>query len=125
LDGSALGSKTGSVVQVPIAGEISPITLIDAEKGELKAQTCAIAWFLQLACAPARIGREKNMSAGKWRHNMCVACFRKRWPRRKIWPHQIPPDRRVWEQCCFCATKDKDGIQMKKDPRSKELRCAM
>ncbi len=65
------------------------------------------------------------MSAGKWRHSMCVKCFRKRWPHGKISPKQIPESRRLWETCCFCGTKHKDGIHLKKDPRSRELQCGV
>ena len=65
------------------------------------------------------------MAAGKWRHSMCIKCFRKRWPRRKKWPHQIREDMRVWEQCCFYGARHKDGIHMKKDPRSRELLCGV
>jgi hypothetical protein len=36
---------------------------------------------------------------------------------------QIPEKMRVWETCCFCLTKHKDGIHWKRDPRSKELKC--
>jgi hypothetical protein len=64
------------------------------------------------------------MSAGQWRHSMCIKCFRKRWPRRKIWPWQTPENLRQWEICCFCGEAHKDGIHMKKDPRSRELHCS-
>jgi len=65
------------------------------------------------------------MSAGAWRHSMCLKCFRKRWPRRKFWGWQLPEKLRSWETCCFCSKKHKDGIHMKKDPQSKELKCTI
>jgi len=65
------------------------------------------------------------MSAGKWHHSMCLKCFRKRWPKRKIWPHEIPEDMRVWQQCCFCGTRHKDGIRMRRNPRNRELWCGV
>ncbi len=65
------------------------------------------------------------MSYGKWRHSMCLDCFRKRWPRRKIWPWQVPERQREWEICCFCFEKHKSGIHMRKDPRSRELMCSV
>ena len=63
------------------------------------------------------------MSAGKWRHSMCLKCFRKRWPRRKHWGWQVPEKLRTWEICCFCLKDNKDGIHWKRDPRSTELKC--
>jgi hypothetical protein len=65
------------------------------------------------------------MSYGKWRHSMCVKCFRKRWPRRKIWGWQVPEKLREWEICCFCFIRHKSGIHMRKDPRSRELMCSV
>ncbi len=56
---------------------------------------------------------------------MCVACFRKRWPRRKIWPWQAPEKLREWEICCFCFKQHKSGIHIRKDPRSRELMCSV
>jgi len=65
------------------------------------------------------------MSYGEWRHSMCIECFRKRWPRRKIWPWQVPEKLRGWEICCFCFEKHKSGIHMRKNPRSMELMCSV
>ena len=65
------------------------------------------------------------MSYGKWTHSMCAQCFRKRWPRRKIWPWQGPEKLREWEICCFCFKKHKSGIHMRKDPRNRELMCSV
>jgi len=63
-------------------------------------------------------GKSGSMSAGKWRHSMCLKCFRKRWPRRKHWGWQVPEKLRIWEICCFCLAKHKDGIHWKRDPKS-------
>jgi hypothetical protein len=65
------------------------------------------------------------MTAGKWRHTMCLDCFRKRWPSGKHSAWQVPEKLRVREICCFCLSKPKDGIHRKKDPRSQELKCGL
>jgi hypothetical protein len=62
------------------------------------------------------------MTAGKWRHSMCLDCFRKRWPSGKHSAWQVPEKLRVREICCFCLSKHKDGIHRKKDPRSQETK---
>jgi hypothetical protein len=56
---------------------------------------------------------------------MCIACFRKRWPRRKIYVWQVPEKLRTWEICCFCFKEHKSGIHMRKDPGSRELMCSV
>jgi hypothetical protein len=65
------------------------------------------------------------MSAGKWRHSMCLDCFRKRWPHGQYSSWQVPEKQRVWEICCFCLAKHKDGIHRRKDPKSRELKCGL
>jgi hypothetical protein len=38
---------------------------------------------------------------------------------------QVAEKLRVWEVCCFCLSRHKDGIHRKKDPRSQELKCGV
>src|SRR6478672_2482396 len=89
-----------------------PITLKPPVLGEEKAQCGVTAGFVNCGDDPLECA-ENVMVAGKWRHSVCITCFRKRWPRRPISPHQVPHYRRVWEQCCFCEIKHNDGIHMR------------
>jgi len=63
------------------------------------------------------------MAAGKWRHSICLKCFRKRWPHGKYNSFRIPDPLRTWEICCFCLTKHKDGLHLKRNPKNTELKC--
>jgi hypothetical protein len=57
-------------------------------------------------------------------HSMCRECWNKRHgPRSRSVGHEIPKSLRVWETCCFCLTRHKDGLRVRKNPKSRELRC--
>jgi hypothetical protein len=65
------------------------------------------------------------MSAGRWTHSACIECYRKRIGRFYT-GHQIPnPRLRRWEVCCFCGRRHKSGIHIKRNPKNKELICAV
>jgi len=64
------------------------------------------------------------MTAGKWQHCICLKCFRKRQPHGKYESFRHPNAQlRDWEICCFCLGKHKDGLHLKMNPRSRELKC--
>jgi len=61
------------------------------------------------------------MSAGKWRpqHVREVLSEALASPQDLALADSREPP--IWEQCCFCVTKHKDGVHMKRDPRNPEL----
>jgi hypothetical protein len=56
-------------------------------------------------------------------HNMCLKCFRKRWPHGRYSSYQSAPKFRRWEVCCFCLTKNKDGLYRQRESNNRELKC--
>ena len=58
-----------------------------------------------------------------YRHSLCRECWNKKRRGLRSSGHETPVNRRVSENCCFCLNKHKSGIQVAKNPQSRELRC--
>jgi hypothetical protein len=59
----------------------------------------------------------------KWRHSMCRDCWVRRYRKKSSVGHEVPQRCRVWETCCFCGKRHKDGIVSRTNPNNRDIIC--
>ena len=59
------------------------------------------------------------MTAGKWRHSMCLDCFRKRWPSGKHSAWQVPENYECGKFAAFACRNTKTAFIERKIPEAK------
>ncbi len=56
-------------------------------------------------------------------HSMCRDCWKTHYGRLSSVGHETPQKFRIWETCCFCGKRHKDGINEDTSPDRHDLLC--